>query len=75
MCSSDLFSVPGTPYEQRSLPYDQSKLAYNVYVVRQPLDVEACRIAPWFDAKGGGEQFKTGPRAYELKAKGVIAPR
>jgi Tuberculosis necrotizing toxin len=69
------FAVPGTAYDQRALPYQQAGLAYTVYVVRQPLPVQECTIAPWFDEPGGGKQFKAAEPAYKLKAEGVIAPQ
>ena len=68
------FAVPGTPYQARALPYDPAKLPYTVYVVRQPLPVQECTIAPWFGEPGGGEQFKTAEPAAQLTTEGVIAP-
>jgi hypothetical protein len=50
-------------------------MAYTVYVVLQPIEAETCEIAPWFDAPGGGIQFKTAEPAAQLKAEGAIAPQ
>ena len=69
------FAEPGTPFPARSLPYDESGTRYTVYVVRQPLAVEACRIRPWFDQAGGGTQFKSAAPAVSLLTDGIIAPR
>ena len=69
------FAVPGTSFEARALPYDPGALPYKVYVVRQPLPVEECKIAAWFDEPGGGEQFKAAEPAAQLVNEGVIAPQ
>ncbi len=69
------FSSPGTSYAARSLPYNAARIGYTVYVVLKPLQVDACRIAPWFDEPGGGMQFKTSETAAQLRAEQVIAPR
>ncbi len=66
------FAVPGTPYAARALPYDPGKLPYTIYIVRQPLPVQECQIAPWFGEPGGGEQFKAAEPAKRLQAEGVI---
>lgn len=69
------FASPGTPYPARALPDDPAKLPYAVYVVRKPLTVEECTIAPWFGEPGGGVQFKAAEPAAQLKAEGIIAPQ
>lgn len=67
------FALPGTPYPERAMPYQTAGLVYHVYVVVKPLSVSACKIAPWFDEPGGGEQFKATDNVTTLKAKGVLA--
>lgn len=69
------FAQPGTPFSARSLPYDESRTRYRVYVVAKPLAVEACRIQGWFGAPGGGTQFKSTRPAEQLLTDGVILPR
>lgn len=69
------FAEPGTSFDQRSLPYDEQRTRYRVYVVEKPLEVSACRIAPWFDGTGGGTQFKASKPVDALLRDGVILGR
>lgn len=69
------FADPGTPFGARSLPYDEGRTRYTVYVVKQPLLVERCGILPWFDEPGGGTQYKSTQPASDLVTGGVIAPQ
>lgn len=52
-------SPPGTPFGERALPYDISKMPYKKYEVLREIPVEKSEIAPWFDEPGGGVQYKT----------------
>lgn len=69
------FAEPGTSFEQRSLPYDEKRTRYRVYVVAKPLDVVACKISPWFGGGGGGIQFKASKPVSVLLQDGLIVSR
>lgn len=49
-------SPQGTPYEERSLPYDKASQEYNVYEVVNPVDVLEGPTAAAFNQDGGGTQ-------------------
>jgi hypothetical protein len=66
------FAPLGTPWRDRALPYDPAGTAYRIYVIRQPLTVEACRTAAWFGEPGGGLQFETSESAAQLSRAGLI---
>jgi hypothetical protein len=70
--NGSFFSPKGEPYDDRSVPYVCSKMAYTVYRVDKPLQVKGCKAAPWFDEPGGAEQFQTAEPASKLRASGAI---
>lgn len=51
------FAPPNTPYEQLSLPFDESTNEFHVYRVIRDMEVEEGIIAPYFDRIGGGIQY------------------
>ncbi|MGE6203858.1 TNT domain-containing protein [Guptibacillus hwajinpoensis] len=53
-------SPEGIPYEQRALALHSDEAPYHKYEILIPFDVEAGKIAPWFDRPGGGTQYFTG---------------
>lgn len=53
-------SPAGIPYEQRALALHSDEAPYHKYEILIPFDVEAGKIAPWFDRIGGGTQYYTG---------------
>jgi hypothetical protein len=69
------FANPGVPWDARALPYDRTSMPYAVYVVRQPLVVETCAIAPWFGAPGLGVQYRTLDNVQILKSVGVLVQK
>lgn len=73
--SGRYFANPGVSWDARALPYDRTSLPYAVYVVQQPLTVQACAIAPWFDAPGLGVQYRTVDNVQTLKAAGILAEK
>lgn len=66
-----------TPYEELSLPYDEAAKKRISYEVIKPLPVEKGKIAPFFDQKGGGNQYvsKGGMTIEELTFEGYIRER
>jgi predicted ribonuclease toxin of YeeF-YezG toxin-antitoxin module len=48
----------GVPYEMRALAPETYLKPYKVYVVRKPIEVQAGKIAPWFDEPGLGIQYE-----------------
>ncbi len=48
----------GVPYEMRALAPETYLKPYSVYVVTKPVEVQAGRIAPWFDETGLGIQYE-----------------
>jgi hypothetical protein len=70
--SGNFLSPSGTPYGQRALPYDASKLPYNQYTVVKPLPVSAGRAAPCFDEPGGAVQYLTNMSISDLIAEGYL---
>jgi len=64
---SGRFSSPmGTPYEDRSLPFDKASQEYHAYQVEKPLDVLQGETAPAFNQDGGGTQQKLPDSARNL---------
>ncbi|PTY82163.1 TNT domain-containing protein, partial [Heyndrickxia sporothermodurans] len=53
-------SPEGIPYEQRALALHSDDAPYHKYEILEEFDVEAGKIAPWFDRPGGGTQYFTG---------------
>lgn len=58
-----------TPYEKRSLPYDEKKMPVYKYKVVKALKVQEGPIAPWFDRPGYGVQYKTAKPIKDLVAE------
>lgn len=54
----EFFSPEGTTYEQRSLALHSDNADYYVYRVVRPLEVDSCKIAPWFGREGGTQFIK-----------------
>jgi hypothetical protein len=50
----------GVPYEMRALAPETYLKPYKVYVVKRLIEVQAGRIAPWFDEPGLGIQYELG---------------
>jgi len=59
-------STLGTPYEERSLPFDKASQEYHAYQVEKPLDVLQGETAPAFNQDGGGTQQKMPDSARNL---------
>nr|WP_311769433.1 TNT domain-containing protein [Parageobacillus thermoglucosidasius] len=62
----------GVPYEMRSLAPETFLKPYNVYVVTKPIEVQAGRIAPWFDEPGLGIQYELNQSVKDLIEQGVL---
>lgn len=62
----------GIPYERRSLAPGSETKPYNVYEVKQPIEVLSGEIAPWFDQPGGGVQYVFDKSIRELIDAGVL---
>ena len=67
----------GTAYEELSLPYKKASIPYHEYVVRSSCSVQLCLVrkgivAPGFNSKGGGVQFKHTCSILEEISRGVI---
>lgn len=48
----------GTPFDMRALPPEDIHRPYHVYEVIEEFSAEEGIIAPWFDQKGMGTQYK-----------------
>ncbi len=70
--SGKYFSPKGTSYEQRALPPFMEEQPYTKYKVLRPLEVEAGKIAPWFEQPGQGIQFLSKYSVDDLKKLGYI---
>ena len=62
----------GVPYEMRSLAPETFLKPYNVYVVTKPIEVQAGRIAPWFDEPGLGIQYELNQSVKDLIEQGIL---
>jgi hypothetical protein len=62
----------GTAYAARAVPYDKAKMEYHRYAVVKPFPVQAGRIAPWFDQRGGGVQYRTEKPVQTLLEEGYL---
>ena len=52
------FTSPlGVPYANRALAPGTEMKPYSVFEVVKPIEVQAGKIAPWFDQPGGGVQY------------------
>ncbi|WP_365305471.1 TNT domain-containing protein [uncultured Thiodictyon sp.] len=65
-------SPEGTPYAERALPYEQSKMRYHAYEVLKPLDVKSGSVAPHFDQPGNGIQYETSRSVQQLIDEGYL---
>ena len=71
--SGSFFSVPGTPYEQRGLPYEESRMTYTVYEVVEDIPAQGGKAATAFDPpRGGAVQYLTGMSVKDLLSSGKI---
>lgn len=48
----------GTEYEKLGLPYKKLTCEYHVYEVMEDIEVDKGIVAPIFNSKGGGDQYK-----------------
>jgi hypothetical protein len=67
-------SPAGTPYGMRALASGTETKAYNVYEVVKPFKGLGGEIAPWFNQRGGGIQYKFEESIEKLLEKGYIKP-
>lgn len=65
----------GTPYEKRALAPGTELKPYSVFEVTKPIEVQAGKIAPWFDQPGGGTQYVLPDMVDELLDPPVVALR
>lgn len=70
--SGRFLSPAGTPYEQRALPYDASRMDYRKYRIMKPLPVESGKAQPYFGQAGGGRQYMTDMAVDDLVADGYL---
>lgn len=70
--SGKFFSPKGESYQSRAVPYVCTQMDYRVYRVVKPIEVKACKAAPWFGEPGGAMQVQTADPAYKLVADGEI---
>ncbi len=61
-----------TPYGERALPYDSSKMNHTEYEVVKEIEVNSGKAAPWFGEKGGGIQHQTDMSVGELVEDGFL---
>ncbi|WP_232490128.1 TNT domain-containing protein [Neobacillus cucumis] len=62
----------GVPYEMRALAPETYLKPYKVYVVKKPIEVQAGKIAPWFDEPGLGIQYELNQSVKKLIEQGII---
>ena len=62
----------GTPYGHRSLAPGTENKPYSKFEIIKPITVEAGKVVPWFDAPGGGEQYKMPFSIEDLIDEGYI---
>ena len=65
-------SPANTPYGDRALPYDSSKMKYAKYEVVKEFEVSSGKAAPWFDEKGDGFQYQTDMSVRDLINQGFL---
>ena len=65
-------SPEGIPYSSRALAPGTEKKPYNVYEVIKPIEVQAGKIAPWFNEPGGGIQYELSISVKKLIEDGFI---
>ena len=70
--SGSFLSPANTPYEDRALPYDASKMKHAKYEVIKDFDVNSGKAAPWFDQKGGATQYQTDMSVGDLVKQGYL---
>lgn len=62
----------GVPYESRALAPETYVKPYKVYVVKKPIEVQAGKIAPWFDEPGLGTQYEFSQSVKKLIDQNII---
>ncbi len=65
-------SPENTPYSERALPYEKSKMKYTRYEVIEDLEVNSGKSAPWFGEKGNGTQYQTDLSVRDLLKNKVL---
>lgn len=68
----NFFSPRDTPFDERALPYDASKMKHARYEVLKPIDVQSGKAASAFGQKGGGVQYETPLGTDELIKQGYL---
>ncbi len=68
----NFLSPANTPYSDRALPYDASKMKHAKYEVIKEFDVNSGQAAPWFGEKGGGIQHQTDMSVRDLIKEGFL---
>ncbi|WP_342603969.1 T7SS effector LXG polymorphic toxin [Peribacillus sp. FSL E2-0159] len=62
----------GVPYEMRALAPETYLKPYKLYVVKKPIEVQAGKIAPWFDEPGMGVQYELNQSVKNFIEQGII---
>lgn len=65
-------SPEGIPYGMRALAPGTDKKPYTVYEVVKPVEVQAGKIAPWFDEPGMGVQYEFSRPIKDLIKDGIL---
>jgi hypothetical protein len=60
------------PYEKSTLAPETYLKPYKVYVVKKTIEVQAGKIAPWFDEPGLGIQYELNQPVKKLIEQGII---
>ncbi|MBF0307113.1 MAG: TNT domain-containing protein [Alphaproteobacteria bacterium] len=53
------FSTPEYNFHSRSLPYDCNSMIYYTYTVQEPVTLQSCNTAAYYDEPGGAIQYMT----------------
>ena len=61
-----------TPYANRSLAPGTEMKPYSVFEIVKPIEVQAGKIAPWFNQPGGGIQYMLPDIVDELLDSGIL---
>jgi hypothetical protein len=70
--SGAFLSVPGTPYPNRALPYEESQMTYTVYEVVEDIPAMSGSSAPAFGMPGRGIQYRSSMSIKDLLKAGKI---
>ena len=65
-------SPEGIPYSRRALAPGTEAKPYNVYEVKEAIEVQAGPIKPWFDEIGGGLQWEFDKSVADLLDAGIL---